>query len=178
MCGSVDGLSTSRNGLGCRLVRSTHHPTSTFLGTLTWLTPLTEPGLAPSWLCPEGGHATVPASLCVAIYMYSTTVLWATCLWVLFKFLLSLSLVNFRSGLIYFQSQTLTNLICMACDENVICDSNSSILVCDLVFCFFVFFSPSRGKLCRCDLHWGFTGLILTSLQFSDPGWTIPYLSW
>lgn len=48
----------------------------------------------------------------------------------LLKFLLSLNLFNFRSGLIYFKSQTLTNLICMDHCENIICDSNVSIFWC------------------------------------------------
>ena len=45
----------------------------------------------------------------------------------LLKFLLSLNLFNFRSGLIYFKSQTLTNLICLAHSETIICDSDFSI---------------------------------------------------
>lgn len=38
-------------------------PVIFFLGTLSWLTPLTGPGLAPLQLCPGGGHVPAPTSL-------------------------------------------------------------------------------------------------------------------
>lgn len=118
--------------------------------------------------CGLGAAESFPGDGCKSLGLASTVMVKNHCsrsrfLWFLLKFLLGLNLCNFRSGLIYFKSQTLTNLICTAHFENIICDFRfQHFLACVIL----VHFS-SWGK------YLGWSGLRPHDLGFGSSGWAL-----